>query len=525
MTCYDDQVKRLLFLAPLIVFAACNSSSTSGTTQPPPSDDTSDAGPTGPLALAVGDVAELSVSGGVAGGAIATTGAEQFVVVIASTKLDSSGGTFNWSVDTSAAPDGAQAKAVTGCSISADAFKSMQVPMETPPTPNTTAKVGDTKTFKLSLPLGQAEDITAQVIAVGKHAIVWGDTTAAHPAVLDMGFVTDFLSTFDDTILPREREVFGIESDLDGDGMIQLVFTPETYKTAVAFFSGCDLANWTGCSANNKGEYLWLTPPNAISPPYNTPNAIKEVLAHETSHLVHFNRKILRNKRTDWPDSGYMIEGLGGFAQDDIGPQAGNLYVAMAGLDGIAQFSLADVLVDYTPYDLSRDGVLRGGGYLFARWLYDRAGGDVMDATSGAIAGSGGIAFLRSVLDVSDSVAATLPTVTKSQPADLAVDFYTTLAMSNRAENGGKNPTNACFQYNPVVTDPITKTPHGADVYEKFHGMMMNGPAIATEKKGTVLSGGVAYTSLSSTADATELDLTVKVDAKSAPRVRVGRIK
>jgi hypothetical protein len=509
-----------------LVLAGCGSTSSNvdvpdSAPPPPPGDDAGDAG-NAPLAIAAGDVAELTVTNGVAGGTFATpSGKEQLVVVIASTRLDTSGDELAWSIDTTKAPDGANATIATGCSMTSAPWSSTVVPPETPPSGTTTVIVGDTRTFHAPTPTG-FEDITVQALAVGAHSIVWADTTAAHPAVLDPAFVTQFLSDFDNTILPRERTVFGIESDLDGDGHIGLVFTPLTYKTSVAFFSGCDLVSFKGCATKNGGEFLWLTPPNAIDPPYNTPNAIKEILAHETSHLVHFNRKVLRNSLTTWPDSEAMIEGVGGFAQDVIGPQAGNLYVAMAGLDGIKDFSLGDLIVDSAAYDSARDGVVRGGSYLFVRWLYDRAGGDAIDA-AGTITGKGGIALLRALLDVKDSIATTL--ATKATLADVTTDFYTTLAMSNQNEAGGAAPTNSCFAYLPVVTDPITKTPHGADPHETFHGMQMNGPAISQAKSGQVRAGGVAYVSAPAKSGTDSLALTVKVDTKAAPRVRVGRIK
>jgi len=291
----------------------------------------------------------------------------------------------------------------------------------------------------------------------------------------------------------------------------------------VAFFSGCDLANWQGCATTNGGEYLWLTPPNAIDPPYNTPNAIKEILSHELSHLIHFNRKVLRNHLTTWNDSGYMDEGVGALAQDVIGPQAGNLYVTKAGLDGVAKVSLSDTLVDGTQYDTARDGELRGSSYLFVRWLYDRAGGDTAKA-DGSIEGHGGPALLRALLDSRDSIAKTLPGTARSSIDAIGTDFYTTLAMSNRSEVGGVAPTNRCFAYLPTQTDPITGKQRGADVFAQFHGMQMNGVAISPGTSGTVRTGGAAYAKVTPTNPTAPFSITVNVDAAVAPRVRVGRI-
>ena len=475
--------------------------------------------------LQPGDVAELAVTDGVAGASLATPdGTEKFVVVVASTRFEVSSAALPYSIKLDGAPAGASPKLVTGCSLSNDPWKSMPPPAETPPT-GTAAALHAKRTIHAPLPTA-FEDIEVEAIAIGKHAVVWADVTTAHPANLDPAFVSQFLAYFDDTIMPRERSVFGIESDLDSDGRIALIFTPLTNQTAVAFFSGCDLVSSPGCATSNNGEYLYLTPPDAIAPPYNTPAAIREILSHELSHLIHFNRKVVRNKLSSWAESGYMIEGVGGFGQDVIGPQAGNLYVTQAGLDGINQFSLADTLVDGREYDIPRDGVLRGGSYLFVRWFYDRAGSDNAKA-DGTIESRGGPALLRTLLDAKESVAKALPGVAKASIADIGTDFYTTLAMSNRNVSGGVAPTNPCFSFAPTTIDAITGKQRGADMYAQFHGMGMKGPAMQSASKpdGKILAGGVEYLTVDAVPGQTQLDFTVKVDGKAAPRVRIGRLR
>ena len=483
---------------------------------------TPDAG--GPFALAPGEVGELTLDGtGTGGEHLATpSGNEKFVLVLASTKMVVQAAEAAYSITTDGVPEGATSTRVTGCSMTP--FTGAP-PAETAPT-GTAPAIGTTKKIQVSTGIG-SEMIDAKVIATGATAVVWADVTAAHPAVLDDSFVQQFLADFEAIVMPRERAVFGVDSDLDGDGHVQLVFSPLTHDTAVAFFTGCDLkADLAGCTSSNGGEYLYLTPPNAIDPPYDTPAAIKEILAHEASHMIHFNRKVLKNGAAKWTDSGYMIEGVGGFAQDVIGYQAGNLYVAMAGLDGISQFSLADTLVDNRAYDTKRDGVLRGGSYLFVRWLFDRAGGDAVDA-SGTLVAKGGTSFVRAALDAAPSVAQALPTVTKATVADVATDFYTTLALSNRDAIGGVAPKNPCFSYLPTVTDPLTKDQRGTNVYAKFHGMQMKGPPIAALAKadGKIRVGGVEYVEVDATPGSPSIDLSVTIDPAIAPRVRVARIQ
>lgn len=508
-------MRRAVFLLALATFSCAGK-------QSPSSNPDTDAGnettaPAGPLSLAAGEAAEVPMGeDGVARIRLgAPAGTEQYVVILGSTKLDKVTGTYPYTLALDPLQGETPAQKLEGCSINAADWNKSLPPSD--PAPSGTAPAVGTKR---KLETG-GETIDAEVYAVSKTAVVWADVTTAHPATLDKDFVDAFLKDWDDVILPRERAVFGTESDLDKDGRIGLVFTPVTKATAVAYFSGCDLKELAGCGAGNKGEFLYLTPPADIDPPYNTPAAIKEILAHETGHLMHFNRKVLRNDLSDWSDSQYMAEGMGALAQDVIGFQAGNLYVTKAGLDQIDAFSLADVFKDRAKYDSKRDGSMRGGAYLFTRWLYDRAGGDLANP-DGTITTKGGPTLLRALLDSKDSVATALGSVAKAQAADVTMDFYTALAMSNRTVA----PKNGCFAYLPTVVDPITTKQRGADLFAEFHGQKMLGPKLQTTSAptGTLRVGGVELVALNAKG-AGELDLTVTTDPAAGPRLRIARIK
>lgn len=507
--------------------AACSSSPSpaSGDAAAPPVDAASDAGapPEGALSLAPGEAAEIAVDEGTANVVLATTGGESFVAIVASTSLDAPRSDHAYTVGPSTGPRGRATK-LDGCALSSATWAGVPVPPEAPPA-GVAPAVGTTRS--LVVPVGtRLETITAEVVATSASAVVWADTTAARPATLDPAFVSAFLADFDANILPRERALFGVESDTDGDGRVSLVFSPLTKDSAVAFFRQCDLSEGPGCGpgAGNRGEYLYLTPPADIAPPYDTPAAIKEILAHELGHLLHYNRKVLRNRLSSWPDAAYMIEGFGGFAQDASGFQSGNLYVTKAGLDGIGDFSIAEVLGARSSYDTKRDGVLRGGAYLFVRYLYDKAGADTI-AADGSIEGKGGTAFLRAVLDAPGAVASRV--AEPQELADVTMDFYTALLLSGSEKAGGTAPKNRCFAFGDVAIDPLTKKPRGADPYASFHGQSMKGPKVQklSTADGKLRPGGVEYLAFEGAPDGAETTLSVAVPIAAAPRVRVVRMR
>jgi hypothetical protein len=351
-----------------------------------------------PAQLARGDVADVAVSDGRAAARLmAPSGEERFLLVIGSTRLVPDPGSYAYRVAGGAPRPTAVSAARRTCSLG-PAEAGADRPAVPPDVPRARAgsapAVGATRTFQLRTRGGASTAVPTRAVAVGESSVVWADASKDHPAVLDAAFAAEFLADFEKLILPRARAVFGAESDVDGDGRIALFFTPLTAEAAVAFFSGCDLAPEGACPNSNRAEVLYLTPPNAIRPPYNTPRAVKEILAHELEHLIHHNRKVVKNRSREDRDSAYMLEGFGALAQDVVGFQAGNLYVTKAGLDDIDDFSLGAVVSEDGEYDKARDGALRGGAYLFVRWLYDRAGGDRV-SPEGDIEDRGGPTLVR----------------------------------------------------------------------------------------------------------------------------------
>jgi hypothetical protein len=499
--------------------AACSSSSLQHELERGAGGEGSDANDV--LALAPGEVAELSLgTDGAFGARLATpNGNEHFVLILGSTRFELADD-FRYSLELGVAPSSLTARQVTDCALAPGLGRNTQLIVDPPPT-GSAPEAGDRKPIEIPTPSGYL-DIEVEAVSIGAHATVWIDTT--NGTALDPDFVAAFRDDFENLIMPRERTLFGTEPDIDHDGRVNLIFSPLTYQTAVAFFSGCDLRDASAkCHPKNGGEYLYLTPPGDIEPPYDTPAAMKEILTHEFSHMLHYNRKVYLNGNGAWNDSSYMAEGVGAFAQDAIGFQLGNLYVAQQGLEAIDDFSLSNVLLDGVTYDADRDGVLRGGAYWFVRYLYDRGGGDRVDGA--AIINRGGPAFLRALLDPVDSIAVALPEVAKTTWADVAIDFYTTLGLSNREHIGGVAPKNSCFSYLPVMTDPITGNQRGGDVFTSFHGMMMQGPHVsaATAADGSLRPGGVEFLTLDASPTERDVAFALHVDPQAAPRVRVAR--
>lgn len=492
------------------------------------------AAPSTPISLAVGDVVELEAVPATRAGDDAAFGVRveapagaRFVAVLVSTRMRDGTRTFRYAPRVGPPevqslverPDRCSAGPVTPAPDRDDGRRADLDPARARAA---APSLGATRTFQFRTPHGPFP-ITARAVAVGDASVVWADASAEHPAQLDEAFAKEFLGDFERVILPRARTVFGAPSDRDGDGRVALLFTPLTSATGgiVAFFSGCDLAAGRDCAGSNEAELLYLTPPNAIAPPYNTPRAIKEILAHELEHLVHHDRKVVRHGKSEDPDAAYLLEGFGALAQDTVGFQAGNLYVTAAGLTDIDDVSLADLLVPGAEYDRRRDGALRGAAYLLVRWLYDRAGGDRARA-DGGIDDAGGPTLVHGLLDASEPVAAAIAHRTGSALADVGVDFYTTLALAD-----AKGKTKPCWSYLPTSLDPITGRQRGADLHAEFHGMALEGPSLQDARRadGALREGGVDLLAFAAKPGDPTVGLTVRVDRQAQARLRIVRIQ
>ncbi|HEY3360154.1 MAG TPA: hypothetical protein VGQ83_43280 [Polyangia bacterium] len=374
--------------------------------------------------------------------------------------------------------------------------------------------------------------IQAQAVHVTATLAVWLDITTQPLATISAADLTDVADTYANVVIPREHRFFGQESDIDQNGMVFVLMSAIVNENngPVAYFFSCDLLapDAAGCPAgySNQAEVLYLTPPSAIAPPYNTARAILETMAHETNHMIYFNTKYLAQARAGDTDNMYLQEGLAAMAQDLTGYQAGNWYVAQAGLNDILDLSAYDILRDGGAYITSRDGAYRGAAYLLMRYLYDQAGGDHA-LTDGTFEDLGGIAYMQAVFNAPEVGLANLEARIARPLDDALFDFYTALAVTNRGPDHGPISADPRFNYRPIETDPITTRQRGFDAYSVFHGIAMTGPQTLPEDSvpGVMPATGVQYVAIDATDAGGVLTVTVDSPADWGTRARLCRIE
>ena len=391
----------------------------------------------------------------------------------------------------------------------------------TPPHP----EVGATETLQVAGNF--LENIEAEVVLVNDVLVVYRDTSTEH--FLDepgMDHIQALADYFEDLILPRERFLFGRESDVDGDGRFGMLLSYQVNLTgAYAFVTHCDLVDPSVCGYGNHREMIYVAIPDPDSM-IKTPEAFAELIAHELNHSIYFHRKFQLNDSTDWTENVYISEGLSGLAQDLVGFNRGNLFVARSGLEEIDLVSLPDIH-RYDPgvhYFGDRDGPLRGASYLFNRFLFDRLGGELMDAEGGLVPACG-VKSLRGWFDAYLTGADLFEALTGLAYADLRADFFTALVLSNRP--GLEGVVEPWFSYLPTTVDPVTGNQRGFDPWGSIFGQIpLTGPLVrdVSDADGILREGGVEYLRVEA-AGPGDIDVSFDTGEAPAPRLRVVRIQ
>jgi hypothetical protein len=228
--------------------------------------------------------------------------------------------------------------------------------------------------------------ITAELQFAGTHAYIYSDVNQPNGSYTWDDYV-DFGIQFDSQIYDTNTTYFGTETDINGDGHVVILFTPEVNKltppgaaASQGFISGYFLLNDLGPGiyapgTTNSMEIFYGMVPDPFAEFGNTfpkpdiASRMPATLAHEFQHMISFGYRFITlgggsnfgQLQTTWLEEGmaHMAEDLNDMDLDNIlranrylqNPGPGN--VSLMGGDSLEQ---------------------RGGIYLFLRRLGDLLG-------------------------------------------------------------------------------------------------------------------------------------------------------
>lgn len=270
---------------------------------------------------------------------------------------------------------------------------------------------------------GRTAEVTGRVACVTDHTIFYVDVEVerGNPTDLTGRDVERLCRDFERTLV-AEMALFGEPSDVNGDGHVAILLTPQVNRLGssqggivTGFFFANDLY------AGNKREMLYIMVPDSagaygtvIEKEFAMSNLIPAVLPHEMQHAISYNQHVIAGGGR--PEESWLNEGLSHLAEDVLG----------VGIENPSRYAL--YLSRPEAYGLVMPGspglAERGGIFLFLRYLYEQH--------------PDGAAFLRALLhsgktgvaNVEAAFASTAPEF--DQFAEFLLRWSATLAFNNR---------------------------------------------------------------------------------------------
>ncbi|MEZ4455869.1 MAG: hypothetical protein R2882_04835 [Gemmatimonadales bacterium] len=258
---------------------------------------------------------------------------------------------------------------------------------------------GNVRSFKVcaSLKCTAFTTVTAVARAVSRHAAIYLDQNAPPDDSLRQADLETLARHFDTYHHPIDVAAFGPESDIDGNGVVDILLTkavndltPDcTNGRVLGYFFGLDLL--AGQPNSNDGEIFYAFVPSpgtarcsAISRE-TAVAALEPTLIHEFQHMISFNQHVLI--RGGGTELTWLNEGMSHFAEE-----LGGRLIPAAECPGFSScrsqyvsgdlFNAYDYLTNpeahYLIYPTESTGTLeeRGASWLFVRWLADQFGSD-----------------------------------------------------------------------------------------------------------------------------------------------------
>lgn len=261
-------------------------------------------------------------------------------------------------------------------------------------TSSSSTEIGAKKSFKVLNSFGGSggyDTVKAVLIYKSSHFLAWVDernensyTDSEWEELLD-----DYEAKIED-----EQALFGVESDVDGNGTYNVLFTQVVNELGgssggivTGFFYAVDL--FTSYTQSNQTEilYSFVADPNGeygttISKEFALSNIHPSVLVHEYQHMINFNMHYFVNGGS--PEMSFLNEALAHLAED-IYSQNSSGYMTETGIENPARVSGYLASIDDLCIVCGASLYQRGGSYLLLRYLYEQAErGNLPAVSSGA---------------------------------------------------------------------------------------------------------------------------------------------
>lgn len=219
-------------------------------------------------------------------------------------------------------------------------------------------------------------EVSATVRCIDDHIIVYVDTTVPSTSLSESDIET-LCGQFEYAVA-LEESVLGEPSDVNGDGHVITLITRAVNRLGASgggiitgYWYAADTSPRTSSNVtSNYAEIIYILAPDpdgvdgtTISREFAMSNLMTAVVPHEVQHAISYNQHVLVNGGST--ESSWLNEAMSHFIEDYTGFGQENYSRVEVYFELTESVSLAP--------SSSPDLAERGAGYLFLRYLYERA--------------------------------------------------------------------------------------------------------------------------------------------------------
>ncbi len=199
--------------------------------------------------------------------------------------------------------------------------------------------IGDKTTFKVPSSCSKFTTVTATAQYISNKAIIYTDSAAPTGGFTATDY-QDIANEFDNLIYPTDSAYFGTPLDLDNNGHVIILYTPEVNKLTPAgnpsgfvggFFFAGDLFPVAQCAQSNIAEIFYVLAPDpngTINGNARSTSTVRQgtrgTIAHEFQHMINASERIRSPIEQGFEDT-WLDEALAHFAEDVNGRALKNL--------------------------------------------------------------------------------------------------------------------------------------------------------------------------------------------------------